>query len=224
MPKTDALTERPDLWVDDRNLPKAAIDLCRVFRQAGNVYERGEAVVTINTQSASPSARPLDTHSVVMHAHSVCQPRNTKGEPITLSTRLAQLFLSIKESGLPILNGITTAPILDDDGTIRTAEGYDAASGLYSAGIARVDVEAYPTKADAETALTTLRTAFKSLAFADAPAALNSTELPLPAIAHDESAFLNALMTASCRASVPLAPGLLVRAPKLSGRAPARAW
>jgi hypothetical protein len=74
------------------------------------------------------------------------------------------------EWGLPPIEGISTAPLLTDDGGIRTAEGYDPESGLYCAKIpTTVSVPERPSEEEAKKALCTLRRAFWTFAFADAP-------------------------------------------------------
>jgi hypothetical protein len=81
-------------------------------------------------------------------------------------------------------------------------------------------VPEYPTFADAATALRTIREAFATFPFADsvrvasALGSLVNTTLPP---GQDESAFLVAVVTAVCRASLPLAPGVLIAAPVLNG-------
>ena len=71
-------------------------------------------------------------------AHEICIPikvRIIKGKferiPVPLNKDIAQLYLHGLEGswGLKPFHGITTAPILDDDGGIRIASGYDAADG-----------------------------------------------------------------------------------------------
>ena len=41
------------------------------------------------------------------------------------------MFLSFRDWDLPPLNGVTTAPLLSDDGSIRIARGRDAKTGLF---------------------------------------------------------------------------------------------
>jgi hypothetical protein len=79
-----------------------------------------------------------------------------------------------------------------------------------------------PTRADAEAALRLLRETFRTFPFADAARRIDPklgvevVDLDLsPGM--DESSFLVGLLTAVCRPSLWLAPGLLVRAPDTSG-------
>jgi hypothetical protein len=79
-----------------------------------------------------------------------------------------------------------------------------------------------PTLDDAKVALHLLRERFKTFPFADAvrihDAALGVEVVDLSKHpGKDESAFLTAVLTAACRPSLRLAPGLLVSAPAISG-------
>ena len=84
------------------------------------------------------------------------------------------------------------------------------------------DLPGHPRREDAEAALRLLRDAFKTFPFADAPRrrdpvlGVEVVNLDHPP-GGDESAFLVELLTAVCRASLWLAPGLLAAAPQVSG-------
>jgi hypothetical protein len=118
--------------------------------------------------------------------------------------------------------GITTAPVLRDDGSLRTLEGYDEASMLWCAKIPTLQIPDRATYAHAEATLLELRRPFCTFPFADSIRVRDNSrntdvvDLSLPP-GHDESGFLVGLMTAVCRPSLWLAPGFLVRAPQISG-------
>jgi hypothetical protein len=142
---------------------------------------------------------------------------------VTLPDRVAQMYLDMSgEWALPPLAGISTAPLLSADGSIRTADGYDPRTGLWCRTIPTLRPPSQPTRADAEEALRQLRYAFRTFPFADAPRCWNSSlgvevvDLSLPP-GRDESAFLVDLQTAACRSSLPLAPGVLFTAAEVSG-------
>src|SRR5262249_62269792 len=86
----------------------------------------------------------------------------------------------------------------------------------------RLRLPSRPPRADAEAALTLLRQTFCTFPFADAPRrcdpllAIEVVDIACPP-ERDESAFLHALLTAVCRASLWLAPGMLLTAPAVSG-------
>jgi hypothetical protein len=121
------------------------------------------------------------------------------------------------------LNGIASAPLLHNDGAISCNEGYDQKSGMWCENVPdlRGLIPDRPTKENAIAALGIIRETFKTFCFADAitvddgsGVAVVDTSLPP---GRDESAFLAALMTAVCRPSLHLAPGVLVRAAAMSG-------
>jgi hypothetical protein len=125
---------------------------------------------------------------------------------------------------LPPLNGIASAPLLRDDGTIYSAQGYDRASGMWRENVPELAglVPERPTGAQAAAALRLIRETFKTFCFADAETVLDATSgLNLVDTGKppgkDESAFLAALLTAVCRPSLHLAPGVLLRAAPMSG-------
>jgi hypothetical protein len=119
------------------------------------------------------------------------------------------------------LVGICTAPLLAVGGSIRTAEGYDRGTRLWCANVPTLQVPESPRRADAEAALRRLRKAFRTFPFADAVRNMDF-ELGAEVVdldrapGRDESAFLVGLLTAVCRPHLPLAPGLLIRAPEIA--------
>jgi hypothetical protein len=144
-------------------------------------------------------------------------------EPVQFPLIMSKMYLGWRgEWRLKPLNGITTAPILSDDGGIRTARGYDQATGLWCENIPDVTefVPAKPTMADAKAALAVIRDHFKTFCFADAVMVrvngLDVVDLAKPP-GRDESSFLASLLGAVCRASLWLAPAYLFRAAKVSG-------
>jgi len=168
-----------------------------------------------------PRALEVVTDTVRVLAHKICIPTklvNSKHVRVPLSKDIAQLYLY----GLEGSWGLTTAPILSDDGSIRTASGYDERSKLWCYNIPDIVVPTRPTTDDARQALKSLRTFFRTFAFADAERlhdrdlAVEVVDLTKPA-GLDESSFLAALQTAVCRQSLELAPGFLCDAPNFSG-------
>jgi hypothetical protein len=143
---------------------------------------------------------------------------------VTLSKDISNLYLHglVGQWDLKPFNGITTAPILADDGSFRAVSGYDEATGLWCHDIPQVAVPEHPTRTQAMASLDALRHFFRTFAFADAKtmrdAALGVDVVDqTQPIGLDESSFLIALMTAVCRASLTLAPGILATAPAFSG-------
>jgi hypothetical protein len=172
---------------------------------------------------------------VRVFAHEICipvkwiEPKKQKQlikVRTTLSHDIANLYLHGLEGqfGLKPFKGITTAPILSDDGSFRVASGYDEASGLWCHEIPDIYVPEQLSEADAHEALYALRYFFHTFAFADAETIYHpELEINVVNIAKDvpigldESTYLASLMTTVCRASLTLAPGMLATAPAYSG-------
>src|SRR6516164_2528584 len=124
----------------------------------------------------------------------------------------------------PPLNGVASAPLLQGDGTIKSSKGYDTTSGMWCENVPDVTqlILEQPTKDHAARALRLVRDTFKTFCFADAEttndsaagvAVVDTSRPP----GRDESSFLVALLTAVCRPSLHLAPGVLLRAAPISG-------
>ena len=71
---------------------------------------------------------------------------------------------------LPLFNGVAAAPLLQTDGTIRSTDGYDPASGFWCEKVPDLTrlVPERPSKEDAAAALHLVRETFKTFCFADA--------------------------------------------------------
>jgi putative DNA primase/helicase len=173
-----------------------------------------------------PSATRLTKHNVVIETHRSCQPVrfDAKGDrrPITLPDRVAQMYLDMAgEWELPPLAGVSTAPLLSADGGVRVADGYDCATALWCCHVPMLALPPHPSRTDAEAALRRLRGAFRTFPFGDASRRWDTHGVEvvdlLEAPGRDESAFLLALVTAVCRPSLRLAPGVLFTAPAVSG-------
>ena len=114
--------------------------------------------------------------------------------------------------------------MLREDGTIGSAQGYDITTGMWLENVPDMAslVPERPTEEDARSALHYIRETFKTFCFADAETILDpNSEVAVVDTAKppgkDESAFLTALLTAVCRPSLYLAPGLLLRGAPISG-------
>jgi hypothetical protein len=223
-----ALKPKPELVIHSGDLPATAEELCALLAASAKLFDRGLPVRVISLADGSlPSAVPLTKHNVVIEAHRLCQPvkveKDGKHVPVTLPDRVAQMYLDMcGEWDLPPLTGVSTSPLLSADGSVRVADGYDPATGLWCRGVPMLRLLARPSRADAEAALAVLRETFRTFPFADAPRRwdlsllVEVVDLACPPGRY-ESAFLNALLTAVCRASLWLAPGLLLNAPAVSG-------
>jgi hypothetical protein len=219
---------KPELIVHVGDLPATAHELRDLLSKSGRLFERGVPVRVVTPAGGGlPSAIPLTKHTVVIEAHQLCKPMkvdsNSKRVPVTLPDRVAQMYLDMSgEWALPPLSGVSTAPLLSADGSVRFVVGYDLVTALWCCSVPTLMLPARPSRADAETALRRLRAPFCTFPFADAvwrrddPLKADVIDVNT-APGRDEGAFLIALFTAVCRASLELAPGLLLTAPAVSG-------
>jgi putative DNA primase/helicase len=220
-----ATAPKPQLTVHGGNLPATVCAMRDLFAASSPLFDRGGPVQIIKpADSGIPIVVPLTKHGIVMMAHQLCEPvkRDSQGNfvPVTLPERVAQMYLDMHEWKLRPLTGISTAPLLSSDGSVRAVEGYDPDTALWCANSLPLALPARPTIDDASVAHDTLRRTFRTFPFADT---VKRREGPLEVVdlnhapKLDESSFLVALMTAVCRSSLWLAPGFLVTAPAVSG-------
>ncbi len=223
---------RTDLYVNRADLPDTAAELAQLLALRPMLFDRGVPVrLATDCQRGGLLAAPLDLNGVVNEAHAVARPwTHAKArdggmmrQDVTLPDRVARLYLDLRGHwGLRPLDGIASAPLLAEDGEVRAAEGYDPRTRLWCERIPDVDVPERPSRDDAAAALARLRLPLRTFALADArrvampgcPVPVVDTERPP---GRDESAALVALLTAVCRPSLRLAPGLAVVAPSYSG-------
>jgi hypothetical protein len=161
-----------------------------------------------------PTAIELTPNKVVMAAHDFCRPVREQGDElvrVTLPQRVGRMYLDLAgEWNLQPLAGITTAPVLAPDGTVRTAEGYDPMTQLWCARVPILTIPDQPSRKEAEAALRLLRERFRTFPVAEA-ARKKDARLDLEVLdvdqppGLDESTFLVALLTAVCRPNLPLA-------------------
>jgi hypothetical protein len=222
-----ALSPKPDLIVPASDLPATAEALRDLFAASGKFFDRGMPVRIIEPADGSlPSATRLTKHNVVIETHRLCQPVKFDADgtrkPITLLDRVAGMYLNMAgEWKLPPLAGISPAPLLSEDGSVRVADGYDPETALWCCHVPMLTLPLRPSRIDAEAAIRRLREAFRTFPFGDAQRRRASHGLEVVDLleppGRDESAFLLALMTAVCRPSLWLAPGMLFTAPAVSG-------
>jgi hypothetical protein len=223
-----ALKPQPELVIHAGNLPASAEGLRDLFAASGLLFDRGLPVRVVRFADGGPlSAMPLTKNNVVIEAHRLCQPVKVRSDgervPVTLPDRVAQMYLDMSgEWKLPSLAGVCTAPLLTENGNVRYADGYDPVTTLWCCSIPALRLPFKPSRADAEAALGLLRQTFHTFPFGDAVRCWDaSLKVRVTDISkepgRDESAFLVALLTAVCRPSLWLAPGVLVTAPAVSG-------
>jgi hypothetical protein len=219
----------PELIIDGGDLTAAAKQLAQMFAKHRRFLSNGtEPIQIVHENGEMPRAVVVTPEAVRVFGHEICTPKkfSKKGEiiPATLSIDIANLYLRGLQGrwGIKPFNGITTAPILASDGSFRTGSGYDEATGLWCHDIPMIDVPEEPSGAQAKASFDALRQFFRTFAFADAETTRDQdlgvdVVDPSKPIGLDESCFLVSLMTAVCRASLVLAPGILATAPAFSG-------
>jgi hypothetical protein len=223
---------KPLLIINSGDLTATAKELAGRFVADGRFLSNGNAPVMINIVDDMPRASLVSTDRVRVVAHEITRPvrpanleERVLGKDyveVTLSKDVAKLYLDglAGEWGLPTFRGTTRSPILENDGAMRTHNGFDAASGLWCYRIPDVTIPDRPSREDAEAALHRLRHFFRTFPFADGHKAgedgLAVTDLAEnPGL--DESVFLAVLLTAAVRQSLSLAPAGLFNAPSFSG-------
>ena len=210
----------------------AAKQLAVLIAEQSAFFFNGNTPVHITVEAdCLPRALEVTAEMVRVLAHEICIPvkeftidGTVRRTPRGLSKDIAQLYLYGLEGswGLKLIRGISTAPLLANDGSIRVANGYDVPSALWCHNIPSVNIIANPTEEDARAALMRLRQFFCTFPFADAERVrdpglgVEVVDLSKPG-GLDESSFVVALLTAVCRQSLDLAPGFLCDAPNFSG-------
>ena len=233
-PSPTVSPDKPRLLIENCSPDRTVGAMRDILAAAGGLYDRGVPVrLAFDQMARGTVAHVLTPDGLVRASHAVCRPYVLKKKAdgaieetdARLPRTIAVMYLEWRgEWRLPPLNGIATAPLLQEDGTIQSAEGYHSASGMWCENVPdlRALVPERPTKADAASALRLIRETFKTFCFADA-ATIDDAAVGVPVVdlskppGRDESSFLVALLTAVCRPSLHLAPGVLLRAASVSG-------
>ena len=218
----------PDLFVKKADLPLVSQQLRDLLTEHPWMFERGgpARLVTYPAEDARlAEVPPFGVDAVIHAAHEVCRPYQIdwrgKRTNVTLPERVASLYLALNGRwNLRPLHGICCSVLLGDDGSIHAHEGYHAPSGLWCTRAPPLTVPDRPTKAEAGAALYRLRKAMRTFTFKGAPLVTIDGNLVVdieqsPGLC--ESAALCALLTGVTRASLPLAPGVMINAPAHSG-------
>lgn len=234
MPGGAAGPGKPRLLVRPADPDVTVAELRTHLAAAGRLYDRGMPVrLAHDAMAGGAVAHPMTPDGMIREAHLCCRPfmQRERREGVVevdaaLPKGVALMYLDMRgEWGLQPLNGIASAPLLDNAGGIHAHQGYDPGTGMWCEHVPPgldAAVPQNPTRDQAAEALLVLRRLLRTFAFADAPTTReDGQDVPVVDLsqppAMDESTALVALLTAVCRPSLPLAPGLLVRAAPLSG-------
>jgi hypothetical protein len=226
--------EKPRLLVENCSPDRTVGAMRDILETVGELFDRGVPVrLAFDQRQRGSVAQVLTPDGLVRAVHAVSRPYALKTKPdgtiaetdARLPRSFAVMYLDWRgEWRLRPLNGITTAPLLQENGTFQSTEGYDSASGMWCENVPDLTgrVPERPTKDEAALALRLIRDTFKTFCFSDAEtvddaaAGVPVVDLSKPP-GRDESSFLVALLTAVCRPSLHLAPGVLLRAASMSG-------
>jgi hypothetical protein len=178
----------------------------RELAYSGRHYQRGGLIVTVVTDPGTCETRVQDISppALVRALSGAATWERFDGraedwvriDPPARHT--AVLFDSTSYHHLPVLNGLTRQPYLRQDGSLMTAAGYDAATGMFGVFDAReFSVPVNPTRAQAVAALALLKGLVSEFSFG------SDTDL---------AAALVAMLTAVTRPSLAHAPMFHVRA------------
>ncbi len=188
-------------------------DLRNQLAGLGRLYDWGMPVrLVFDNHQGGVVAHPMTPDGLIREAHLCCRPymRRERNQVVVevntaLPKSLAQMYLDMRgEWELAPLNGITSAPLLDEAGGIHAHEGYDPGTGMWCERVPlglNAMVPARPTQAEASAALLVLRWLLRTFAFADAVTIREEgQDVPVVDLAQapgaDESAALVGLLTA----------------------------
>jgi hypothetical protein len=227
-PVVGEMSQKPRLLVDKSNPDQTVANLRDILADAGRLYDRGVPVrLAFDQIQKGTVAQMMTAYGIVLEAHRVCRPYALKkGNVVDVGLPLSFALMYLDWRGewhLQALNGVASSPLLLDDGTINSTEGYDAASCMWCENMPNLMglVPERPRRDEAESALRMIRATFRTFCFADAETLDDMSGIAVVDInkapGRDESSFLVALLTAVCRPSLHLAPGVLLRAASVSG-------
>ncbi len=178
----------------------------RELAQSRRHYQRGGLIVTVVTDPGTRETRIQDVSQPALvrslAGAALWERYDARAQDWVRTDpparHAAVLFDSTSYQHLPVLGGLARQPYLRPDGSLMTAAGYDAATGMFGVFDARAFAFAdTPSCATAEAALALLQDLLAEFSFAGET---------------DRAAALTAILTAAIRASLPVAPMFHVRA------------
>ena len=178
----------------------------RELAQSRRHYQRGGLIVTVVTDPGTRETRIQDVAQPTLvrslAGAAMWERYDARAQDWVRTDpparHAAVLFDSTSYQHLPVLGGLARQPYLRPDGSLITAGGYDAATGMFGVFDARAFAFAdTPSRATAEAALALLASLLGEFSFAGET---------------DRAAALTAILTAAIRASLPVAPMFHVRA------------
>ena len=133
--------KKPRLLIEDSTRTERWLALRDILAAAGGLYDRGVPVrLAFDQMQRGTVAQVMTPDALVLMAHACAVLTSSRQRRMArmyeadarLPRSFAVMYLDWRgEWRLPPLNGIATAPLLQDDGTINSTEGYDSASGMW---------------------------------------------------------------------------------------------
>lgn len=178
----------------------------RELAQRGHYYQRGGLIVTVSTDPGTRGTRIQEltlpalvralAGAATWERHDARSQDWARIDPPP--RHAAVLFDATSYPHLPVLNNLARQPYLRPDGTLMREAGFDAVTGMFGVFDARdFEVPESPTRKDAEKAMEMLNSLLVEFSFAND---------------FDRAAALGAILTASVRPSLRVAPMFHVRA------------
>lgn len=178
----------------------------RELAQARRFYQRGGLIVTVNTDPGTRETRVQEISQPALvralAGVAIWERFDGRSEDWVRTDPPARhagvLFDSTAYPHLPVLHGLARQPYLRPDGSLVRTAGYDPDTGMF--GVFNPKAFSFPeapTRKDAEAALELLQDLLTEFSFAREA---------------DRAAALAAVLTATIRASLPLAPMFHARA------------
>ena len=106
-----------------------AVELDKIFDQAGGFYVRGRRVVrlvmhacTLISEELKPAALSLEARQHSRPWAYVDTPFGRVERDVPVSKFMSEMYLSKGSWGLPVFNGVSTMPIFHEDGSFRCVE------------------------------------------------------------------------------------------------------
>jgi hypothetical protein len=132
---------KPRLLVENCNPDQTVAALRDLLAGAGGLYDRGVPVrLAFDQIQRGTVAQMITPDALVLMAHTICRPYVLKarqdGKVAEVNARLprslAVMYLDWRgEWRLPPLNGIASAPLMQDEGAINSTQGHDLTTGMW---------------------------------------------------------------------------------------------
>ncbi len=176
--------------------------------QTGRHYQRGGLIVSVLTDPGTleTGIRELNPQNLVLRISGIATWEKYDGSDWVVTDppqRHSRILYDLNAyPSLPVLLGLARQPYLRPDGSLMREPGYDSLTKLFGVFDANAfNIPEHPTREDAIAALNELQELLTEFPFAE------------PC---DLAAALSGILTATIRASLPLAPMFHVRAPQIA--------